>query len=138
MKLKYNRRKKERNSSYMPYYKDSYQCSECYYLTDVECDALAPSKCCHCGGVHLKLWKKKAKFYTQEEIDRGDRERDWEQCPDNPLSPNYKYKVRCRYCNSDNVKKITAGDRAVSYAFFGLFSNKRGKEWHCNNCGSDF
>lgn len=122
----------------MSYYKDEYDCADCKKIMLIKKDERPPISCPKCGGKNIFLYKKDIKCYTQEEIDRGDRERDWEQCPDNPLSPNYKYKVRCRYCNSDNVKKITAGDRAVSYAFFGLFSNKRGKEWHCNNCGSDF
>lgn len=34
--------------------------------------------------------------------------------------------VHCIYCNSTNVNKLR-------YNFYNF-----GKEWHCNNCGSDF
>lgn len=46
--------------------------------------------------------------------------------------------VTCPYCKSTNTKKISAVSRAGSILGFGLFSKKLGKEWHCNNCGSDF
>lgn len=44
----------------------------------------------------------------------------------------------CPYCKSTNTKKISAASRAGSILGFGLFSKKLGKEWHCNNCNSDF
>lgn len=44
----------------------------------------------------------------------------------------------CPYCKSTNTKKISTVSRAGSILGFGLFSKKLGKEWHCNNCGSDF
>ena len=46
--------------------------------------------------------------------------------------------VKCPYCKSPNVKKITTAGRAVSVGLFGLASKKIGKQWHCNKCGSDF
>lgn len=46
--------------------------------------------------------------------------------------------VTCPYCKSTNTKKISAVSRAGSILGFGLFSKKLGKEWHCNDCGSDF
>lgn len=47
-------------------------------------------------------------------------------------------KVKCPYCDSDNVKKISTLSRAVSTGMVGLASSKIGKQWHCNNCKSDF
>ena len=47
-------------------------------------------------------------------------------------------KVHCKYCNSTNVKKISNISKAGSVAMWGIFSKKVHKEWHCNNCGSDF
>lgn len=44
----------------------------------------------------------------------------------------------CPYCHSTNTKKIGAGSRVKSTLMFGIFSKKNGKEWHCNECGSDF
>lgn len=45
---------------------------------------------------------------------------------------------KCPYCQSTNLKKITVSDRFISVGLFGLASKKIGKQWHCNNCKSDF
>jgi len=47
-------------------------------------------------------------------------------------------RVRCPYCNSVNVSKISTLGRAASVGVFGLASKKIGKQWHCNHCKSDF
>lgn len=47
-------------------------------------------------------------------------------------------RVTCSYCGSSNVKKIGLLNRAVSTELWSLGSKKIGKQWHCNNCGSDF
>ena len=46
--------------------------------------------------------------------------------------------VRCPFCNTTNVKKISGTSKAISILGFGILSNKIGKQWHCNDCGSDF
>lgn len=46
--------------------------------------------------------------------------------------------VKCPYCQSTNTKKIGAGGRLLSTLTFGIASGKMGKQWHCNNCKSDF
>lgn len=45
---------------------------------------------------------------------------------------------QCPYCHSTNLKKISTSGRIVSVGIFGLGSSKIGKQWHCNNCKSDF
>lgn len=48
-------------------------------------------------------------------------------------------KVVCSYCGSTNVKKITNTSKVVHTAIFGIFSvSRNSKQWHCNECGSDF
>ncbi len=47
-------------------------------------------------------------------------------------------KIECPYCHSTNTKKIGTTSRMVSAGMFGLASKKIGKQWHCNNCKSDF
>lgn len=47
-------------------------------------------------------------------------------------------RITCSYCGSSNVKKIGLLNRAVSTELWGLGSKKIGKQWHCNNCNSDF
>ena len=47
--------------------------------------------------------------------------------------------VECPYCHSKNTKKISGMSKAGSVAIWGIFSiGKVTKQWHCNNCKSDF
>ena len=46
--------------------------------------------------------------------------------------------IHCPYCNSTNVNKLSSTKKALSIIGFGILSNKIGKQWHCNNCKSDF
>ena len=55
-----------------------------------------------------------------------------------PPTPPPKPVVECPYCHSKNTSKISSLSKAVSIAAFGLFSQKRKYQWHCNNCRSDF
>ena len=53
----------------------------------------------------------------------------------------YKYRnnAECPYCHSKNTKKISGFSKAGSVALFGVFAmGKVGKQWHCNQCKSDF
>lgn len=47
--------------------------------------------------------------------------------------------ITCPYCKSTNTKKISGISKAGSIALWGVFAmGKAGKQWHCNNCKSDF
>ena len=47
--------------------------------------------------------------------------------------------VRCPYCNHWDTKKISKASKVGSVALWGVYGlAKASKEWHCNNCGSDF
>lgn len=46
--------------------------------------------------------------------------------------------VKCPYCNSTNTTKISTTKRSLSTYMFGLGSSSVGKQWHCNDCKSDF
>lgn len=51
----------------------------------------------------------------------------------------YNTEVKCPYCHSTNTKKISNISKAGSVALFGVFAiGKTSKQWHCNNCKSDF
>lgn len=52
--------------------------------------------------------------------------------------PKQVINIECPYCKSANVKRISTVSRLVSTTLFGLGSKKVGKQWHCNDCGSDF
>ena len=48
-------------------------------------------------------------------------------------------KVECPYCHSTNTKKISGMSKAGSVALWGVFAaGKVSKQWHCNDCKSDF
>lgn len=55
-----------------------------------------------------------------------------------PVHFNSNPTITCPYCHSNNTKKITTTAKVVNTALFGWFGTKRLKEWHCNNCKSDF
>ena len=43
------------------------------------------------------------------------------------------------YCHSKDTQKITNASKAVHTAVFGIFSmGRNSKNFHCNNCNSDF
>lgn len=45
---------------------------------------------------------------------------------------------RCPFCNSTDVQQVATTSKVVNTAIFGIFGTKRFKQWHCNQCGSDF
>lgn len=49
-----------------------------------------------------------------------------------------QFGVECPYCHSKDTKKITTTSKVVNTAVWGIFGTKRHKQWHCNNCNSDF
>lgn len=47
--------------------------------------------------------------------------------------------VQCPYCHSLDVKKISNASKVAGVATFGILAlGKATKEWHCNNCKSNF
>lgn len=55
-----------------------------------------------------------------------------------PAMTSTKPIITCPYCQSTNCKKLTAISRGASFGLVGFGSGKIGKQWHCNNCKSDF
>lgn len=50
-----------------------------------------------------------------------------------------QFGVECPYCHATNVKRITNTSKAAHTALFGIFSiSRNSKQWHCNQCNSDF
>lgn len=45
---------------------------------------------------------------------------------------------KCPTCCSTKIKKISGLSKAGSVAMWGIFSRKVYKQWHCNNCGSEW
>lgn len=45
---------------------------------------------------------------------------------------------KCPTCNSTNIHKISVTSKAINAGMFGLFGNKRKKQFHCDNCGYEW
>lgn len=45
---------------------------------------------------------------------------------------------KCPTCQSADIKKISTASKAGSVFMWGLLSQKVKKQWHCNNCGSEW
>lgn len=55
------------------------------------------------------------------------------------LDYQYRNNAECPYCHSKNTKKISGLSKAGSVALWGVFAvGKVSKQWHCNQCNSDF
>lgn len=51
----------------------------------------------------------------------------------------YRNNAECPYCHSKNTEKISSLSKIGSVALWGVFAvGKVSKQWHCNNCKSDF
>ena len=64
------------------------------------------------------------------------------QSPKKPTPSEHQFStptITCPYCKSTNCKKISGLSKAGSVFMWGIFAlGKTMKEWHCNNCNSDF
>ena len=80
------------------------------------------------------------KIYKEQKEILQKRIRKSEESRINEYQQKYlaEHNIHCPYCNSTNVTKIGTVNRAVSVGMLGLASKKLGKQWHCNDCGSDF
>ena len=71
----------------------------------------------------LKMQQIKLQIQQQRQIERAEQKSNVPRCPT---------------CNSTNINKISGLSKAGSVAMWGLFSRKVHKQWHCNNCGSEW
>ena len=49
-----------------------------------------------------------------------------------------KEKIKCPTCGSTNVRRVTSIDKVTNIALFGLFGNKRTKQFHCDDCNYEW
>lgn len=105
------------------YYCD--KCQECYHFdTSKEYSKLCPN----CNS------EMRFKFNADGDTELAEKVKNQK-----PIVPPTKPTVTCPYCSSTNTKKISGLSKASSVALFGIFAlSKTTKQWHCNDCGSDF
>lgn len=59
--------------------------------------------------------------------------------PNNNAGSSFFNTPICPYCHSTNTKKISGLAKGLKVAFWGnAAAGQIAKQWHCNNCGSDF
>ena len=92
------------------------------------------------------LWAELKNQYGTEETNfilkkkkKNEREIIQEKYKQKMEEQKYRNNAECPYCHSKNTKKISGFSKAGSVALFGVFAmGKVGKQWHCNQCKSDF
>ena len=110
-----------------------YQCKKCnkivYYQTNIEYETI----CKVCKNEMQLLWEHDYKPNNGlKAIKNSKSEFNTE------FHKNEKTIVECPYCHSRDTKKISGVSKVVNTALFGIFGTKRHKQWHCNECNSDF
>ena len=110
----------------MKYIKVCYMCPICAQGYFFDKSSQFSTECPKC---HVEMVCVEEKNTTTEIEERESRR--WENGKSAIL-------IECPYCHSMNTSKIGTVSRMTSTAMFGLASKKIGKQWHCNNCKSDF
>lgn len=83
------------------------------------------------------LWERREKYDLEEykkdkQKDDAYVDRQYSKIMSSPV-------VTCPYCKSTNTTKISALSKAGKYALFGVLAiGANSKQWHCNNCNSNF
>ena len=109
-----------------------YKCKKCNFSTSFLSNQEIKTKCKVCGN---EMEFEYSRNYNPNESLRAIKASKHKVIQDKPSTPT----VTCPYCQSTDTKKITNTSKAVHTALFGIFSMSRNaKEWHCNNCKSDF
>lgn len=112
----------------MRYIRVAYMCPECNQIYFFDKASKFSTKCPNCN---IDMICVEEKCTTTEEEERREMIRN-SSIVSSPM-------VKCPYCNSINTKKISGLSKAGSVAMFGVFAvGKVSKQWHCNNCKSDF
>ena len=114
---------------------DTYMCTNCYEPKIFKPNDTNPHICEKCG--------KEMEFWCTEEIDSSNgkvinRGTNNDEHIDVKKIVTGMPTITCPYCQSTNTKKIGIVSRSTSFGLFGFGSSKVGKQWHCNNCKSDF
>ena len=101
------------------------KCSQMHFFNKAEEFSSVCSKC------NVEMVCVESKFVSKEQEVKREASLSRRFSQSSPL-------VHCPYCNSVNTSKITTTSKVINTAIFGLFGTKRHKQWHCNQCNSDF
>lgn len=91
--------------------------------------------------VKTNIYNAKVKNMNAEEYLNDRFENGWKETKElfGTKNNDSAISVRCPYCNSYNTNKISTMSKAIGAALIGVHALARNsKQWHCNDCGSDF
>ena len=112
----------------------TYKCDKCGFRKDFLSNQQINDKCKVCGN---KMMFFNSRKYNHKNGLNAVKNSNVKHSIDSQTKSNPV--VECPYCHSTNTKKISGLSKASSVALFGVFAvGKVSKQWHCNNCGSDF
>ena len=114
----------------------TYFCDDCLEPYDFNSDKNGEFLCPKCGQKMTYLSTEEIDPNTSKVINSYQESLRKQNNPGKPVATAPV--VECPYCHSSNTKKITTTGRMMSIGIFGFASKKIGKQWHCNQCGSDF
>ena len=112
----------------------TYKCDKCGFRKDFLSNQQINGKCKVCGN---KMMFFNSRKYNHKNGLNAVKNSNVKYSIDSQTKSNPV--VECPYCHSTDTKKITNTSKVVHTALFGVFSvSRNSKNYHCNNCGSDF
>lgn len=112
----------------------TYECENCKKIVYFKSSEKYETKCKTCGSQMILLYSSKYKPNNGLKAIKQFNSR-----KNDELFSNNAVIDDCPYCHSTDTKKITNTSKVIHTALFGVFSmGRNSKNYHCNNCGSDF
>lgn len=107
---------------------DNFQCPDCNCLegTLEENKNLIAVRCKHCGKQVIVLEKHTTVDHRTKSVENQQVNSISESAP------------KCPTCGSTNIKKISSTAKVTNTVLFGIFGNKRKKQFHCESCGYEW
>lgn len=125
---------------------DTYMCRECFEVQVFKPEERSqPHQCPKCG-TEMDFWvTEEIDATTGKVVNSSDRDTNltppdvkqtiYDTMPTKPTKPT----IECPYCHSTNTKKISTSSKVAHTVLWGIFSlSRNSKQWHCNNCNSNF
>lgn len=107
---------------------DNFQCPDCNCLegTLEENKNLIAVRCKHCGKQVIVLKKHTTVDHRTKSLEKQQESNISDSTP------------KCPTCGSTNIKKISSTAKVTNTVLFGIFGNKRKKQFHCESCGYEW
>lgn len=109
-----------------------FECPDCGGLSGTleENDQKLGVRCNNCGKLHIMLEKKGV---CEDRRTNGANKNPQPQSISSSTNAS-KSIPKCPTCGSTKIKRISASSKVGNIMLFGLFGNKRKKQFHCNDC----